>query len=249
MRERSVKAVDINGGRPETTQSLFPATLDATLGDLAVGPRGGVAIAGIAGSAPSTTADPATGLAAGQQRLYLSTRASAAATFAAPEAISGQQRITTPPALGIDPVTARLVALWQPVGQPDTYAARTPIEPTPTTARARSAARTSTSRWTSRTARRAAIQVPTSMWKRELDRAHAAPRRSATRSRRGSLQHSATLPHRNTPRPHERTGPEERHTLALPMRRLPVYETITQVSGDYVPCPTFISDGRLRQHR
>jgi len=33
------------------------------------------------------------------------------------------------------------------------------------------------------------------------------------------------------------------------MRRLPVYETITQVSGDYVPCPTFISDGRLRQHR
>lgn len=165
----TVKAADIANGTLRMPQNLSPPGVDAVLGDLAVGPRGGVAVAwlaGITGHDPSTVADPTTGLPAGQQRLYLSGRTPNAGAFASPEAVSAIQQIRTPPVLAIDPVSARLIALWQPIGQPITYATRTPIEPTATTA----TARTSANCWTPRNAGKALIPAHTNIRKRDPGR-------------------------------------------------------------------------------
>lgn len=165
----TVKAADIANGTLRPAQNLSPPSVDAVLGDVAVGPRGGVSVAwlaGITGRAPSTVADPVTGLPADQQRLYTSNRTPTAGAFSSPEAVSAIQRISTAPVLAIDPVSARLIALWQPVGQPITYATRTPIEPTATTA----AARTNTSHWTRTSAGTALVRKLASIRKREPGR-------------------------------------------------------------------------------
>jgi hypothetical protein len=101
------RAMTIAQGHLGAREQLSPAGVDAVLGEAAVTSDGRALVlwrSDVAG------ADPVTGR---QPHLFGSVRGVGAATFGAPEAISGDTiEVLTPPAAAIDPQTGRPVALF-----------------------------------------------------------------------------------------------------------------------------------------
>jgi hypothetical protein len=102
-----VRAAALDRGRIGATQQLSTPGVDAVLGDVATAPDGRALVlwrSGVLG------ADPASGT---QPHLFGNVRAAGAATFGAPEAISGDTRtVLSPPTAVIDPQTRRPIALF-----------------------------------------------------------------------------------------------------------------------------------------
>jgi hypothetical protein len=105
------RAMPVAQGHLGARQQLSPAGLDAVLADAAVASDGRALVlwrSDVAG------ADPVTGR---QPHLFGNVRAAGAATFGAPEAISGDAvQVLTPPTAVIDPQTRRPIALFTEFG-------------------------------------------------------------------------------------------------------------------------------------
>ncbi len=104
----AVRAVDVRSGRPSAPVDLSPVGTDAALCSMAVGPRGGLAVAWSSSGRPGTSPTPPAGL-------YVRARAAATTTWGSLETIVTMAAGDFVPGgvpLAADPVTGRTVMLW-----------------------------------------------------------------------------------------------------------------------------------------